>query len=182
MGRYFKIINKTKNRRTVVDAPAGSQVLFSEIENIVGMEPNPANDIPQRLTNLLNGNDVISDKLIDDIRDTLTLGAYGRVREFLLEIPNRYVHFGDLSLGGVCIYLNEFRKVLGDRASMLVPDGYEELLRHGDKKLYQHELRPDVSLDERVAPLVDMIIRCKTGVEQEKLAWRAFIKQNDNVS
>lgn len=49
MGRYFKIINKTKNRRTVVDAPAGSQVLFSEIENIVGMDPNPANDIPHAL-------------------------------------------------------------------------------------------------------------------------------------
>lgn len=49
MGRYFKIINKTKNRRTVVDAPVGSQVLFSEIENIVGMDPNPANDIPHAL-------------------------------------------------------------------------------------------------------------------------------------
>lgn len=113
-------------------------------------------------------------RMIFIFRDTLTPGAYGRVREFLLEVPNRYVHFGDLDLGGVCIYLNEFRKVLGDRASMLVPEGYEELLRHGDQKLYQHELRPDVSLDERVAPLVDMIIRCKTGVEQEKLAWRAL--------
>lgn len=49
MGRYFKIINKKKNRRTVVDAPWGSQVLFAEIEDIVGMEPNPANDIPHAL-------------------------------------------------------------------------------------------------------------------------------------
>lgn len=49
MGRYFKIINKGKNRRTVVDAPWGSQVLFAEIEDIVGMEPNPANDIPHAL-------------------------------------------------------------------------------------------------------------------------------------
>lgn len=49
MGHYFKIINKKKNRRTVVDAPAGSQVLYSEIEEMVGMLPCPANGIPHAL-------------------------------------------------------------------------------------------------------------------------------------
>lgn len=49
MGHYFKIINKGKNRRTVVDAPAGSQVLYSEIESIVGMLPCPENGIPHAL-------------------------------------------------------------------------------------------------------------------------------------
>ena len=49
MGHYFKIINKKKNRRTVVDAPAGSQVLYSEIEDIVGMLPCPENGIPHAL-------------------------------------------------------------------------------------------------------------------------------------
>lgn len=49
MGRYFKIINKIHNRRQVVDAPPRSQLLFCEIEDIVGMEPNPANDIPHAL-------------------------------------------------------------------------------------------------------------------------------------
>ena len=49
MGRYFKIINKNHNRRHVVDAPPGRQLLFYEIEDIVGMESNPANDIPHAL-------------------------------------------------------------------------------------------------------------------------------------
>ena len=49
MGRYFKIINKTKNRRTVVYAPAGSQVLYSKIEEMVGMLPSPENGIPHAL-------------------------------------------------------------------------------------------------------------------------------------
>ena len=49
MGHYFKIINKKKNRRMVVDAPAGSQVLYSEIEEIVGMLPSPENGIPHAL-------------------------------------------------------------------------------------------------------------------------------------
>lgn len=49
MGRYFKIINKKKNRRMVADAPAGSQVLYSEIEEMVGMLPSPENGIPHAL-------------------------------------------------------------------------------------------------------------------------------------
>lgn len=43
MGRYFKIIDKTKPRhRTIyVDAPIGSQLLFAEIDEIVGGKVNP---------------------------------------------------------------------------------------------------------------------------------------------
>jgi len=48
MGRFFKIVDHTKPEvRTLwVDAPRGSQKLYSEIEDIVGMKPNPSNDIP----------------------------------------------------------------------------------------------------------------------------------------
>lgn len=49
MGRYFKIIDKIHNHRKVVDAPTGSQLLYYEIEEIVGMLPNPCNDIPHAL-------------------------------------------------------------------------------------------------------------------------------------
>lgn len=50
MGRYFKIINKTNNDCHVVDAPAGSQVLYYQIDDIVGEDkPNPVNDIPHAL-------------------------------------------------------------------------------------------------------------------------------------
>lgn len=105
-------------------------------------------------------------------RDTVTPGAYERVRDFLLSVPNRYLHFGDLDLGGVNIYLNEYRRILGDRAAFLLPYGYEEMLRHGDNALYidQVDLHPDVSLDNAVAPLVDAIRRCKAVVEQERLS------------
>lgn len=105
-------------------------------------------------------------------RDTVTPGAYERVKDFLLGILNPYLHFGDLDLGGVNIYLNEYRRFLGERASFLIPDGYEEMLRHGDNALYieQADLRPDVSLDVAVAPLVYAIRGCKAVVEQERLS------------
>lgn len=50
MGHYFKIINKSNNDFHVVDAPAGSQVLYYEIEDIVGEEkPNPVSNIPHAI-------------------------------------------------------------------------------------------------------------------------------------
>lgn len=51
MGTYFKIIDKTKEKpRTFkVRAPWGSQILFCEVEQMVDMLPNPANDIPHAL-------------------------------------------------------------------------------------------------------------------------------------
>lgn len=50
MGRYFKIIDKShNNRRYVVKAPVGSQLLFCEIEELVGMLPCPENGIPHAL-------------------------------------------------------------------------------------------------------------------------------------
>ena len=51
MATYFKIIdkNRTDGFVNIVRAPFGSQVLFAEIEDIVGMKPCPANDIPYAL-------------------------------------------------------------------------------------------------------------------------------------
>lgn len=51
MGRYFKIIDKrrTDGHIRIVDAPSGSQLLFCEIEELVGMLPNPINGIPHAL-------------------------------------------------------------------------------------------------------------------------------------
>ena len=30
------------------------------------------------------------------------------LREWLIKIPNRYIHFGDFDLAGICIYQSEF--------------------------------------------------------------------------
>lgn len=51
MGTYFKLIDKrrTDGRVDIIKAPAGSQRLFAEIEEMVDMKPCPANDIPYAL-------------------------------------------------------------------------------------------------------------------------------------
>ena len=48
---HFKIIDKNRKDGfvNIVDAPFGSQVLFAEIEDIVGMKECPCNGIPYAL-------------------------------------------------------------------------------------------------------------------------------------
>ena len=96
--------------------------------------------------------------------------ALSDLREWLLRIPNHYIHFGDFDLAGIHIYLSEFYAYLGDRASFLIPGDIEERLREGNAGLYdqQYEKFKDVTFsDARVQPLVDMIHCYCRGYEQE---------------
>ncbi|MBO4582076.1 MAG: hypothetical protein J5701_07320 [Bacteroidales bacterium] len=90
--------------------------------------------------------------------------------KWLLSIPNRYVHFGDLDLAGVAIYQNEFYRHLGERASLFIPKDYEERISNGNIDLYNSQLshyRNMTVEDERVLNLISTIHRFHRGYEQE---------------
>ena len=96
--------------------------------------------------------------------------ALSDLREWLLRLPNHYIHFGDFDLAGIHIYLSEYYAYLGDRASFLIPGDIEERLREGNAGLYdqQYEKFKDMTVsDARVQPLVDMIHCYCRGYEQE---------------
>ena len=85
-------------------------------------------------------------------------------------IPNRYIHFGDLDLAGVRIYLTEYRSRLGKRASMLIPPDYEERIKSGSLKRYDVQGTGTKNMelaDPRVAPLVECIHKYHRGYDQE---------------
>ena len=108
-------------------------------------------------------------------RSTFGRDSYGEWIEWLKRVPNRYLHFGDLDKGGIKIYIDSFRSVLGERASFLIPEGYEDLIRNGSTRLYNDQYgqaSPDVSKDPRVKPLLDAIEKYHKSCEQEKLARR----------
>ena len=90
--------------------------------------------------------------------------------QWLLSIPNRYVHFGDLDLAGVAIYQNEYYRHLRERASFFIPKDYEERISKGNLDLYNSQLplygRMTVE-DERVSKLLSCIHRYHRGYEQE---------------
>lgn len=106
-------------------------------------------------------------------RATYGKDSYGKWIGWLKRIPNQYLHFGDLDKGGLKIYIDNFRSALGERASFLIPDNYEELIRCGSTKLYDQqygEAAPDTNKDFRVKPLLDAIEKYHKCCEQEKLA------------
>ena len=90
--------------------------------------------------------------------------------DWLKMIPNRYIHFGDIDLAGVSIFLNEFYAKLGNRAEFFIPADVEERLKNGNRQLYDNQYQRYRGLfvsDERVRPLVTMIHKYRKGYEQE---------------
>lgn len=90
--------------------------------------------------------------------------------DWLRMIPNRYIHFGDIDLAGVFIFLNEFYAKLGDRAEFFIPTDVENRLKEGNRQLYdnQYQRYRGMSVsDERVRPLLEMIHKYGKGYEQE---------------
>ena len=91
--------------------------------------------------------------------------------KWLQTIPNPYLHFGDLDFAGIGIYLNEFKKHHGNRATFFIPSNAEELLeRYGNRELYDNQKR-NFSMEEieeiKLNQLITMIHEYKRGLEQE---------------
>ncbi len=95
----------------------------------------------------------------------------GDIMKWLKSLPNKYLHFGDCDFAGVNIYLNEYRKHLGDRASFYIPPNFEMLLANfGNTKLYDRQTLSKTEIEEEnVKDMVALLHQYKKGVEQEAL-------------
>lgn len=98
---------------------------------------------------------------------------------WLQSITNDYVHFGDLDLSGIRIFLTEFHRYLGDRASFLIPPDYEERISHGSADRYNAQLQSTKNMfisDSRLQALTDCIHRHHRGYDQE-----GFCRQEEST-
>lgn len=90
--------------------------------------------------------------------------------DWLKNIPNPYLHFGDFDLAGIQIYQTEYYAHLGIRATFFVPEDIEKRLEQGNSTLYDQQLlhygRMRV-MDKRLEPLVKLIHQYRKGYEQE---------------
>lgn len=92
------------------------------------------------------------------------------LRTWLERIPNLYVHFGDFDLAGIHIFLSEFHKYLGERASFLIPHDIEERLQHGSMERYnvQYNNFKNISSDmPSLQLLINMINKYHRCYDQE---------------
>lgn len=163
-GQAF-LVHPMEGSMTFINAPESFEI--PEDVLIVGME-NAENFMQIRKQKYL------FDSLYPDKRilfvSRYPQNALSDLREWLLRLPNHYIHFGDFDLAGIHIYLSEFYAYLGDRASFLIPSDIEERLREGNAGLYdqQYEKFKDMKVsDAHVQLLVDMIHCYCRGYEQE---------------
>lgn len=92
------------------------------------------------------------------------------LRSWLQTVPNDYVHFGDFDLAGVNIFLTEFQRYLGSRASFLVPEDIEDRLRNGSTERYREQYLKFNSLSSdnpHIQRLINLINKYRRGYDQE---------------
>lgn len=93
------------------------------------------------------------------------------LREWLITIPNPYIHFGDFDLAGIHIFLSEFQKHLGtERTSFLIPKDISSRLRCGSTRRYneQYARYKNIKSDRiEIQQLIDLIHHERKGYDQE---------------
>jgi hypothetical protein len=96
--------------------------------------------------------------------------------KWIQSIPNPYLHFGDFDFAGIGIYLNEYKKYLGDRAKFFIPENIACLIsRYGNKDLYDRQKmnynKKEIT-ETKLLELLETIDSLKKGLEQEILTRR----------
>lgn len=94
--------------------------------------------------------------------------------KWLLTVSNPYIHYGDFDFAGISIFLNEYKKHLGQKAQFFIPENINILVKkYGNRKLYNTQLHqaPDMSAleDPAIIKLVSILHAHKKGLEQEIL-------------
>ena len=91
--------------------------------------------------------------------------------KWLKSIPNNYLHFGDFDFAGINIYLSEYKKYLGEKATFFVPENLGILMsKHGESTRYDiQKMNFDVNslTEQNLKNLVDIIHKYKRGLDQE---------------
>lgn len=158
----------------IINPPEGT---FQFIHNYERFVPD-AQVLIVNVENSENFSSIVEQKYLFQGLSPLFVSRYpqngsGDLLNWLRGISNLYLHFGDFDFGGINIYLNEYKRVLGSRAEFFIPENIESLLKaHGNPDLYdrQKPMFNMADIDEHaVLRLVDLLHRYKRGLEQEVL-------------
>lgn len=93
--------------------------------------------------------------------------------KWLQSIPNNYLHFGDFDFSGIGIYLNEYKKHLGNKSSFFFPENIDDLIgAFGNKKRYDvQKINFDIKTisETKLLELIGIIHKRRKGLDQEIL-------------
>ncbi len=90
--------------------------------------------------------------------------------KWLKLIPNKYLHFGDLDIAGIGIYLNEYKKHLFEKAEFFIPNDIEVSIKKGNRDRYDNQkinFNVNDIEEEQILKLIGIINKEKKGLDQE---------------
>jgi ribosomal protein S17 len=169
----YQPLNAILNNKTFQISPAeGSFIFIYDFENfiidpyitIVGIE------------NAENFRQIQKQKYLFNKIKPLFVSRYPQNQskdliKWLKSIPNKYLHFGDFDLSGVGIYLNEYKKHLGEKARFFIPETIDtDLKEKGNRKRYdiqKQNFKIENIKEVKLIKLVKLIHKYKKGLDQE---------------
>lgn len=89
---------------------------------------------------------------------------------WLQNIPNKYLHYGDFDFEGIRIFRDEYYRHLKDRATFFIPEDIERLLsKYGNKSLYdkQYKSISTLNINDEIEQLITLFHKFKRCLEQE---------------
>ena len=91
--------------------------------------------------------------------------------KWMKSIPNSYLHFGDLDVAGIGIYLNEYKKHFSEKATFFIPENIQETIRkNGNRERYDKQrinFRVESIQEQGLLELIKIIHIEKKGLDQE---------------
>src|SRR5690625_1900369 len=169
---YFPIKAKLNGQEIIIDPPKGSFVFISDYEHF---------EIPETITvvgveNSRNFRQIHQQEYLFENILPLFISRYPQNQHldfirWMQKIPNSYLHFGDFDLGGIGIYLNEYKKHLGGKATFFVPDQIQEQLKtYGNRQRYDRQklnFAPEKIVEDKLKGLLQVIHTERKGLDQE---------------
>ena len=93
-----------------------------------------------------------------------------KMLEFIKNIKNRIIYFGDFDLAGIDIFQTQIKK-RNKNIEFFIPKKIEELIeKYGNRTLFSkqwNKYNNIISEDDKIQQLINIIIKYQKGLEQE---------------
>lgn len=133
----------------------------------------PNNVLVVGIENMENFRHVRKQKHLFPDKSILFVSRYPQSKDlinWLKQISNQYLHFGDFDLAGMHIYETEFYKHIQKRATFFIPNDIENRLQNGSAERYNNQYKKFKNFfptDNRLLSLFNLIHKYSRCYDQE---------------
>ena len=166
---YTPILAQIGNNKITISPEDGTMLFVADWEHF----SIPNDVLVIGIENMENFRYVRKQKHLFPYQSTLFVSRYPQLKDsinWLKQIPNQYLHFGDFDLAGMHIYETEFYRHIQERASFLIPNDIEKRIQNGSAERYNNQykkLKDYIPIDNRLLLLYNLIHKYHRCYDQE---------------